>query len=85
MKLLTVLRVFIATLLILFASKQCVAAKAPIKFGKVTKDELLMNRYDKDTSAIAVYLCDYGVSEMLFMNTTGNFQYNFTLVPSLIF
>ena len=37
------------------------AEKAPIKFGKVEVEDLQMKVYDKDTSASAVILCDYGV------------------------
>jgi hypothetical protein len=36
------------------------AQKAPIKYGKVSKEELEMKYYDKDSSASAVVLCDYG-------------------------
>lgn len=36
------------------------ADKPPAKFGKVSKEELEMKIYDKDTSAPAVILCDYG-------------------------
>ncbi|MCK4699287.1 MAG: DUF3857 domain-containing protein [Bacteroidales bacterium] len=35
------------------------AQNPPIKFGKVSKEELVMKTYDKDTSASAVVLCDY--------------------------
>lgn len=38
-----------------------IAQKAPIKFGKVTLEELEMTNCDIDTSAVAVVLCDYGV------------------------
>ena len=37
-----------------------VNAKLPIKFGKISKQSLLMKSYPKDTSASAVILCDYG-------------------------
>jgi hypothetical protein len=37
-----------------------VAQKAPIKYGTVSKEELLNNRFEPDTSAPAVVLCDYG-------------------------
>lgn len=43
------------------------AQKAPIKFGKVSIDDLQMTTYESDTSAHAVVLCDYGVA---------NFEYN---------
>lgn len=35
-------------------------AKAPIKFGKVSLEELQMTTYDADTSATAVMLCKFG-------------------------
>jgi len=37
-----------------------VEAKAPIKFGKISEELFSMTSYDKDTSATAVVLCDYG-------------------------
>jgi hypothetical protein len=36
------------------------AEKAPVKFGEVSKADLLNNVYTPDTSAPAVILCDYG-------------------------
>ena len=36
------------------------AQKAPIKFGKVSDEELKMTVYEPDTSAAAVVLCQYG-------------------------
>lgn len=36
------------------------AKKDPIKFGKIEISELEMNVYEKDSSASAVILCDYG-------------------------
>lgn len=36
------------------------AQKAPIKYGKVSMEELQMTAYEKDSSAPAVILCDYG-------------------------
>ncbi len=35
-------------------------SKAPIKFGKVSLEELEMTTYEADTSAVAVVLCKYG-------------------------
>lgn len=46
------------------------AYKSPIKFGKVSLDELQMTEYAPDTSAVAVVLCKYG-----YFNGTN---YNFT-------
>lgn len=40
------------------------AQRMPIKFGKVSKEELLMEKYDKDPSAEAVVLCDYGTASI---------------------
>ncbi|NJK85655.1 MAG: hypothetical protein HC906_06500 [Bacteroidales bacterium] len=34
--------------------------KAPIKFGKVSMEDMQMTAYPDDTSAAAVILCDYG-------------------------
>ena len=36
------------------------AEKAPIKFGQISKADLLNNVYAPDTSAPALVLCDYG-------------------------
>lgn len=36
------------------------AKKAPIKFGKIELSDLEMTTYEKDSSASAVVLCDYG-------------------------
>jgi hypothetical protein len=36
------------------------AQKEPVKFGKISKSDLLSNVYAPDTSAPAVVLCDYG-------------------------
>lgn len=50
--------IFLVCLLALIVSAS--AQKAPIKFGTVSKEELINNRYEPDTSAPAVVLCDYG-------------------------
>ncbi len=67
MKHLMTLKSLSLTLLLLFGATTLIAQKAPIKYGKVSIDELKMESYEKDTSAVAVYLCDYGV---------GNFDYS---------
>lgn len=36
------------------------ADSPPIKFGKISEEELVMTVYEADTSAVAVILCDYG-------------------------
>ena len=50
----------LAFLLFTIASTHLFAEKAPIKFGKVSKEELEMTIYEPDTSAAAVVLCKYG-------------------------
>ena len=50
----------IAIFCIAIASMTVVTAKPPMKFGKVPMEDLAMTVYDKDTSAPAVVLCDYG-------------------------
>ena len=55
----------------LFTTSLIFAQKAPIKFGKVSKEELEMKVYDKDTTAEAVILTDYGVSEIRYVQNEG--------------
>ncbi len=64
-------RKFFATLLFVLFIYQGFAQKPPIKFGKVSMDEMKMTVYDKDTTAEAVVLADYGVSEILYNNANG--------------
>jgi hypothetical protein len=52
------------------------AEKAPIKFGKISKEELALKVYEKDTSAAAVILCDFGVSNFIYSDNSG-LQYQF--------
>ena len=59
----------IATLLIL--SSQLFSQKAPMKFGKISKEDLEMTVYDNDTVAEAVILCDYGISQMRYFKDKG--------------
>jgi transglutaminase-like putative cysteine protease len=47
------------------------AQKKIVKFGKITKEELEMSVYDKDTSAEAVILFDYGISEIVYSPDKG--------------
>lgn len=49
------------------------AQKAPIKYGKVSKEDLEMKAYPSDTSAAAAILCDYG-----YFNS-NSFQFSRTL------
>lgn len=54
------------------------ASKDPIKYGKVSIEELAMTSYEKDTTAVAVYLCDFGISNIEFNTVSGQFQFTFT-------
>lgn len=60
-------------IILLLCSVSTISAKAPIKFGKVSKDMLLMNTYAADTAAAAVILCDFGEFD------PDQFQFNRTL------
>lgn len=44
---------------------------SPIKFGKIDLAELQMKSYDKDTSAEAVILCDYGTHNYEYHSSQG--------------
>ncbi|NOZ47273.1 MAG: DUF3857 domain-containing protein, partial [Chlorobi bacterium] len=45
--------------------------KAPIKYGKISIDDLKMEYYDKDSSAPAVVLCDYGETHFSYNQDNG--------------
>ncbi len=45
--------------------------KAPLKFGSVPIESLTMTTYDKDSTAAAAILCDYGVSTIRYSQQTG--------------
>lgn len=47
------------------------AQKAPIRFGDVSKEELSMTTYDKDSTASAVILADYGISTISYSQNSG--------------
>ena len=51
--------IFIVCLACISPVRLC-AQDAPIKFGKIPKEDLLMTSYPADTSATAVVLCDFG-------------------------
>lgn len=48
-----------------------IAQKDLIKFGDISKEELSLTTYDKDSTAPAVILADYGVSTMLYRQNIG--------------
>jgi hypothetical protein len=47
--------------ILLVLSETSYGQKAPIKYGDIDLADLQMQTYDKDTSAVAVVLCDYGI------------------------
>jgi hypothetical protein len=51
------------------------AQKAPIKFGIVDKDLLEMKYYDRDSSAPAVIVCNYGRCEVLEIGNSLRLQF----------
>ncbi|MCT4644541.1 MAG: hypothetical protein N4A74_06095 [Carboxylicivirga sp.] len=62
-------------MLLLMAVTSLYAEKAPIKFGKVSDEELAMTTYAPDTSAAAVVLCKYG-----YFNAT---EFSFTQIERI--
>ncbi len=64
------IKLFGTTLLISF-SWLSQAQKPPIKFGDIPMDQLEMTRYEKDSSAAAVVLADYGQSTMEYSESDG--------------
>lgn len=70
MRLLLVVAIFIV------AKSVSYAQKAPVKFGDISNDELTMKIYDKDSSAVAVVLFDFGKAYVNInnVNTTLNFE-----------
>src|SRR5262245_3137359 len=49
----------------------CLAQKAPIKFGDIPMEDIKMTLYEKDSSASAVILADYGESTMAYSEERG--------------
>jgi hypothetical protein len=49
-----------AGLVLALTTQTLIAQKSPIKFGEIPLEDLKMTRYDKDSSAAAVILTDYG-------------------------
>lgn len=47
------------------------AQKAPVKFSDVSKEEVSMTSYDKDSTASAVVLADYGTSMITYRQNVG--------------
>ena len=67
---------FLGAMLCLAVTCTTLAQKSPIKFGEVSLEDLKMTRYEKDSSAAAVVLCDFGESSINYSQNTG-FSLNF--------
>ncbi|HEY9489434.1 MAG TPA: transglutaminase domain-containing protein [Chryseosolibacter sp.] len=65
------MKALIVSLCLAAIGPSLIAQKPPLKFGDVSKEEILMTTYDKDSTASAVILADYGVSEMLYRQNQG--------------
>ena len=50
---------------------QFYAQKPPIKFGEIPFEDMKMVRYDKDSSAAALILADFGQSSLVYNQTDG--------------
>jgi hypothetical protein len=61
-----------------FALEKSFSQKLPKKFGEVSMEEMKMSVYEKDSSASAVVLYDYGVSEVEWSTFDNNWKIDFT-------
>lgn len=75
----TQLAAVILTLLCLSAQAQ----KAPFKFGNVPIEDLKMTRYEKDSAASAVILGDYGISSIIYTQSSGDWTVKFERVQRI--
>jgi hypothetical protein len=73
---------FIKFLVLLLLPAISIAQKPPIKFGDITVEELKMTKYDKDSSASAVILADYGETIIQYSQNEG-FQLKFERVKRI--
>ncbi|MEO9965828.1 MAG: DUF3857 domain-containing protein [Reichenbachiella sp.] len=61
----------LSLLSLLLLSNPALGQPAPMKFGKINLSDLQMKYYEKDSSASAVILCDYGVSKIEYAHREG--------------
>ena len=66
-----------AVIAVLFFSLSfsCLAQKSPIKFGDVSLEELNMKIYEKDSSAEAVVLVDYGEADLSILKDMAKLKF----------
>ncbi|QHL88275.1 DUF3857 domain-containing protein [Nibribacter ruber] len=65
--------------LCLLGSFLAMAQDAPVKYGKVSEEEVKMKVYDKDTAAAAVILADYGRSFFTVVNNDMKLNFERTM------
>ena len=65
------MKTFYVGLSLVFLFISLSAQKPPVKFGDVTKEELSMTSYDKDSSASAIILADFGQSSITYRQNIG--------------
>ncbi len=65
------MRLLLVAAIIIIAETASFAQKAPIKFGDVPIEQIQMKVYDKDSSASAVVLTDFGESSIEYSQTEG--------------
>jgi hypothetical protein len=63
----------LVALCVTFSFLESPAQKPPAKFGDVTLEELRMTKYEPDSAATAVILCDYGESDLKYDQNHGFF------------
>jgi len=75
----TMVHYFFMVLFLAFSgSLKSFCQKNDMKFGQIDKENLAMTVYDKDTSASAVVLGDYGDVTFHYLQADGNWYINFT-------
>jgi len=65
------MKFLIPGLLLALVAGYSYAQKAPIKFGEIPIEDLKMVRYDKDSSASALILADFGESSLIYNQSEG--------------
>ena len=65
------LKIYALSVICMIALFPTYAQKPPFKFGDVSMNELTMNRYDKDSSASAVILGDFGETAIRYNQSKG--------------
>ncbi len=78
MKLKNFISVVIYTFIVIFACIDLNAQKPPMKYGRIDPAYFDMKAYEKDTSAEALILGDYGESKVIYDRTDGSFAVEYS-------